>query len=129
MIRLSNAKTHSYRDGKWKEFNKFAILIAEGYYVNNRKQGVWKEYYDHTGSVMIEQHYDNGIRHGRFASYHPNGQLFSEGTFNRGLREGYFRVYNEHGRNIRNLLFIHDNQIEDIEVPQEINEEQRREAT
>jgi antitoxin component YwqK of YwqJK toxin-antitoxin module len=103
-----------FRNGKWKEFNKHAVLIAEGSYVNNRKHGLWREYYDHTGSLMIEENYEDGIQHGRFASFHPTGQIWSEGNFNRGMREGYFKVHDESGKIIRQLLFINDNQIEDI---------------
>ena len=64
---------------------------------------------------MIEEFYFHGVQHGRFASFHPNGQVLSEGQFRNGLREGYFRVYDESGKNIRNILFINDSEIEDIE--------------
>ena len=42
------------KNGTWKEFNKRGVLIAEGNFVNDKKHGLWREYYDHTGSVMIE---------------------------------------------------------------------------
>lgn len=106
----------SPRNGKWKEFNKHAILISEGYYLNNEKHGLWREYYD-TGELMIEEHYHHGIPHGRYTSFHTNGRVMSEGRYYNGMREGYFKVYDESGRVIRTLLFIHNNQIEDIEEP------------
>jgi antitoxin component YwqK of YwqJK toxin-antitoxin module len=102
------------RNGKWKEFNKHAILIAEGYYLNNKKHGIWREYYDHDGSLMIEEVYSHGIPHGSFASYHPNGQLLSIGEFKNGSREGIFKVYDENGTNIRNIAYFRDQEIEDI---------------
>jgi antitoxin component YwqK of YwqJK toxin-antitoxin module len=102
------------KNGKWKEFNKYATLIAEGFYVNNQKHGTWKEYYDHTGTIMIEENFLHGVSHGRFTSYHPNGKILSQGEFYNGLREGYFNVYNEEGNNIRSLLFINNIQTEDI---------------
>jgi antitoxin component YwqK of YwqJK toxin-antitoxin module len=103
------------KNGKWKEFNKHAILIAEGNYVDNQKHGTWREYYDHTGSIMIEEDFDHGVQHGRFISYHPNGQIFSQGVFNMGMREGYFKAYDENGNNIKTMLFIKNNLIEDID--------------
>jgi antitoxin component YwqK of YwqJK toxin-antitoxin module len=115
MIKTSNEKITKRKNGKWKSFNKHAVLIAEGNYVNHKKHGTWREYYDHTGTVMIEEDYVNGVQHGRFISYHPNGKIFSEGKFHKGMREGYFRAYDEDGKNIKNLLFINNNQIEDIE--------------
>lgn len=114
MIQVSKSKPNQIRNGKWKEFNKHAVLIAEGYYLNNMKHGLWREYYDHSGSIMIEENYNNGVLHGRFASYHPNSKIFSEGNFHNGLREGYFRVYDEEGRNVRNLLFVNNIEVESI---------------
>jgi antitoxin component YwqK of YwqJK toxin-antitoxin module len=114
MINSINAEIKS---GKWKEFNKHAVLISEGTYVNNKKHGLWKEYYDHTGAIMIEEMYHNGIPHGRYTCFHPNGRIWSEGHFTHGLRQGYFRLYDEHGNNVRSLLFTNNKQIE--ETPNE----------
>jgi antitoxin component YwqK of YwqJK toxin-antitoxin module len=117
MNKQTNIKTKQktpVRNGKWKEFNKHAILISEGHYLNNEKHGLWREYYD-TGELMIEENFVHGIPHGRYAAYHPNGKVMSEGQYFNGMREGYFRVYDEDGQRIRTLLFIHNHQIEDIE--------------
>lgn len=105
-------ETKLIKHGKWKEFNKHAVLIAEGVYMNNEKHGLWKEYYD-TGTIMIEEHYNNGVQHGAFTSYYPNGQVCSQGHYVNGLREGIFRIYDEQGNYIRNLLFVGNIQTED----------------
>jgi antitoxin component YwqK of YwqJK toxin-antitoxin module len=110
-----NRSALQMRNGKWKEYNKHAILISEGHYVNNKKHGVWREYYDSNGSLMIEEAYWHGVQHGRFASYHPGGQLLSEGEFKNGSREGSFRVYDENGTNIRNIFFLNNEEIQDID--------------
>ena len=115
MIGFLNNGRNAARNGKWKEFNKHAVLIAEGHFVDDRKHGLWREYYD-TGELMLEEHYDHGVQHGRFASYHSNGQVWSEGNYVEGSREGQFRVYDENGRNVRNLVFINNVKIEDIEL-------------
>jgi antitoxin component YwqK of YwqJK toxin-antitoxin module len=112
MIMWSRVKTSQVKNGKWKEFNKHAVLIAEGFYVNNKKHGTWRQYYDQTGTIMIEEDYKHGIQHGRYASFHLNGQLLSEGQFIEGMRQGYFRVYDEEGNNIRNLCFIDNIEVE-----------------
>jgi antitoxin component YwqK of YwqJK toxin-antitoxin module len=122
MLNSTKKKSKANKSGKWKEFNKHAILVSEGYYLNSRKHGLWREYYDHTGTIMIEEIYSFGIKNGFYRSFHPNGQVWSEGEFINGLREGYFRVYDEQGNNVRNMLFINNNQIEDIEVPKTLNE-------
>lgn len=114
-------KVKNFQNGKWKEFNKHAVLIAEGNYLNNLKQGLWREYYD-SGELMFEEYYNQGIQHGRFASYHPNGQLFSQGYYYNGAREGYFKVYDETGNHIRTLLFLNNNQIGDTDENEKVNE-------
>lgn len=110
-----NVKSNFRKNGKWKEFNKHAVLIAEGVYVNNKKHGTWREYYDATGSIMIEETYQHGIQHGPYTAFHPNGQVWSKGQFKNGLREGYFNVYDDQGIDIKKMLFINNNEIEDID--------------
>ena len=119
LIRVNKA----VKDGKWIEFNKHAVLIAEGVYVNNLKHGMWREYYDDTGSILIEENYRHGIQHGFYRSFHPNGQMLSEGSFDNGSREGYFRVYDEHGNHIKSILFVHNIKVEDIDEPAWLREE------
>jgi antitoxin component YwqK of YwqJK toxin-antitoxin module len=101
------------KNGKWKEFNRRGVLIAEGNYINDLKHGVWREYYEN-GHLLIEECYEHGIPHGLYASYHPNGQLFSIGQYQKGKREGNFTVYDEDGRLIKTMLFIQDVHIEEM---------------
>lgn len=103
------------KNGKWKEFNRQAVLVSEGTYQRDLKDGVWKQYYE-TGQLLIEESYDNGILHGRFASYHTNGLLLSEGQYKSGHREGYFHVYDESGRQVKSLLFVNNVLVEEIDT-------------
>lgn len=105
----------SLKEGRWKEFNKHAILISVGNYLHGKKNGPWKEYYD-TGELMLEENYVYGVVHGRFATYHPSGQLLSEGTYHFGNREGSFRVFDEIGTHIKTLRFRKDKLIEEVEI-------------
>ena len=102
------------RNGKWKEFNKQAILVSEGHYHLDLKHGLWKQFYE-TGELLIEETYDNGILHGRYASYHMNGSLLSAGQYQHGRREGYFNVFDENGKQTKKLLFVNNIQVEEIE--------------
>lgn len=103
------------RNGKWKEFNKQAVLISEGHYHHDLKNGLWKQYYE-TGELLIEETYDKGVLHGRFASYHLNGRLLSEGHYNYGQREGYFHVYDESGKPAKRLLFVNNILAEELDA-------------
>jgi antitoxin component YwqK of YwqJK toxin-antitoxin module len=112
MATRGSSKAAQIKNGNWREFNKHAVLIAEGIYLSNKKHGTWCEYYDHTGTIMITETYQHGIQHGPYASFYPSGQVCSQGQFINGRREGMFKVYDEQGNNIRNLLFIDDVEIE-----------------
>lgn len=111
-----------YRDGSWKEFNKRGVLIADGVYVSNKKHGLWREYYDHTETLMIEENYDHGVQHGRYASFHPNGRILSEGQFFHGSRVGQFKIHDEQGRHIRSLFFLNNVLVEDRNELRNVNE-------
>jgi antitoxin component YwqK of YwqJK toxin-antitoxin module len=92
------------KHGKWKSFNREAILTAEGYFRHGRKDGLWKQYYE-TGELLIEEVYEQGVLHGRYASYHVNGRLLSEGEYSHGTLEGIFRIYDDGGNLVKKLLF------------------------
>lgn len=114
MVGIKQIENHPIKNGKWKEFNKHAVLIAEGSYVDDKKHGVWKEYYD-TGEIMILEYYNHGVQHGPFTSYRPGEKVFSKGNYQNGSREGFFTLFDEGGQIIKKILFINNNQIEDIE--------------
>ena len=111
---LSRKNIKNPKNGKWKEFNKQAILVSEGHYQHDLKHGSWKQYYE-TGELLIEETYHQGILHGRYASYHMNGKLFSEGRYQHGKREGFFNVYDESGNQIKRLLFVNNVLLEEVD--------------
>lgn len=114
MIKTTTQENPEVKNGKWKEFNKHAVLIAEGNYLNGKKHGVWREYYD-TGELMILEHFQHGVQHGPFTSYRPGEKVFSQGNYQNGSREGFFTLFDEDGKISRKILFINNYQIEDIE--------------
>ena len=117
---LFGKKKQRLKEGRWKEYNKHAVLISVGHYLLGHKHGHWMEYYD-TGEFMLEETYETGILQGRFATYHPNGNLMSEGMYGLGSREGYFRIYNEVGTHTKSLLFIDNNLMEEIDETSTVN--------
>ncbi|MFZ1806426.1 MAG: hypothetical protein WAU36_04355 [Cyclobacteriaceae bacterium] len=101
------------KNGTWKEFNKHAILISEGYYVDGIRDGLWKFYYD-SGELLIEEEYDHGKKNGKYSSFFRNGKLMSNGKFSNDLRQGEFKVYNDQGRLTKVLTFKNDTLIEEL---------------
>lgn len=101
------------KNGKWKEFNKHAILISEGCYNEGLRDGIWRFYYD-TGELIIEEEYHLGKKHGKYTSYYRSGKLMSLGRFVDDLREGEFKVFSEEGEITKILVFKQDALIEEI---------------
>lgn len=117
---LGRKKAKAPKNGKWKEFNKQAILVSEGTYENDIKHGNWKQYYE-TGELLIDENYDHGVLHGRYASYHINGQVLSEGHYQYGKREGFFVVFNENGTPTKRLLFVNNELLEEVDVRDKVS--------
>lgn len=61
--------------------------IKNGYI---QKLSAWYE----DGSLQRENLYQNGILHGRSASFHRNGQVFSDEFYSEGQKEGKQHYYN-----------------------------------
>jgi len=112
---LTKRNIKNPKNGKWKEFNKQAVLVAEGNYQHDVKHGLWTSYYE-TGELLIEETYEQGVLHGRYASYHLNGWLLSEGRYQHGQREGYFYVYDEFGKQLKSLLFVNNVLVDDVDT-------------
>ena len=105
------------KNGKWKEFNKHAILVAEGTYVQDMKHGLWRQYYE-SGELIIEESYNHGVLHGRYSALYFNGQVMAEAPYVNGKREGYFYVYDETGKKIKTTLFANDIEVESTDKAQ-----------
>lgn len=93
------------------------VLMAEGKYINQKKDSVWLTYdtagrlkaldtyvddersgrslvYHENGAVSEETTYVDGKRHGEWKQYYPDGTLMASGTFDHGKRIGeYLKNY------------------------------------
>jgi antitoxin component YwqK of YwqJK toxin-antitoxin module len=52
---------------------------------------------NHDGVVILEEHLQDGHRHGAYTQRWENGQLREQGRFYRGVRIGLYRWYGESG--------------------------------
>ena len=79
-------------NGSGKEYK----IKFEGEYLNGKKNGKGKEYYEN-GKIKYEGEYINGERNGKGKEYYRNGKLFFEGEYLDGKRHGKGKEYNEEG--------------------------------
>jgi TonB family protein len=77
-----------YFNGSVRDF-KNDTLIMEGHYTNNKRNGLFKFYYN-DGSLMSIGKYQNDLRDSLWIYFYPNGQIEQKITFT-----GYDFVVNE----------------------------------
>ena len=68
----------------WEEYEDI-ILVFEGEYLNDQRNGKGKEYNDE-GNVIYEGDYLNGERNGKGKEYNDNDKLIFEGEYLNGKR-------------------------------------------
>lgn len=71
--------------------------IEEGKYLNNRKSGVWTEYYCN-GKMKNELTFIDGRPNGPAKMYYENGQLKEEGVWEINKWVGEHKKYTEDGK-------------------------------
>ncbi|MBI3511953.1 MAG: toxin-antitoxin system YwqK family antitoxin [Bacteroidetes bacterium] len=72
-------------------------IQAEGKYVNQQKDSLWK-FYTEDGVLLSEENYNMGKKEGKSVTYFPGTkQLASETTFVNGMENGPYYEYYEDG--------------------------------
>jgi antitoxin component YwqK of YwqJK toxin-antitoxin module len=72
--------------------------IAEGLYVNQQKDSIWRFYSDVDGALLAEESYKDGKREGLSITYYPaNGQIAEETHYRDDKKEGEWKKYFENG--------------------------------
>ena len=79
--------THFHSNGKKAAF---------GYYVNKKKEGVWR-FYDRKGIVSGKHIYANGLKNGASIIYNLNGSASIETFYIDDIENGYRKTYNKDG--------------------------------
>ena len=85
------------KDSLWKYYNDLEILSAEETYLKGVPHGIWKTYYD-DGKLLEERPYKNGVTEGVCRQFFMDGKLKSEVYFVNGKNEGFARFYFTDGK-------------------------------
>ena len=80
-----------------KEYDHKGNLTFEGEYLNGKRNGKGKYYYDN-GILYFEGEYLNGERNGKGKEYRYYGELRFEGEYLNGKRNGKGKKYNKYSR-------------------------------
>jgi antitoxin component YwqK of YwqJK toxin-antitoxin module len=81
------------REGLWRFFSKFdESLVSEEVYKTGKKDGIAKTYF--AGKAMAEvTNWKNGLREGPWIQYFDDGTVKLQGTYKNDLKEGTLTVF------------------------------------
>lgn len=86
------------KDSTWNYYSEFDknMLMAVEYYENTQKKGVWVKYYPN-GSLAEEVTYDNDGENGLWKQYFSDGKVKLKAIYENGKLEGLMTIYYPNG--------------------------------
>jgi antitoxin component YwqK of YwqJK toxin-antitoxin module len=103
--RLNRRDANGLRQGAWKEFYANGKVKTEGHYLDDKKNGYFKEY-NEFGNLVTVTKWDNGVlvknppelaKIETVTTYWPNGKPKEVGNYKDGVPEGVFRQFSDSG--------------------------------
>ena len=87
------------REGLIKEYHEErGRIFSEGIYIDNKKQGVFKYYFDDdSGNLHSEITFKDDVENGLQKYYWENGKIRREGNVIDGKENGDWKIYDENG--------------------------------
>jgi antitoxin component YwqK of YwqJK toxin-antitoxin module len=76
---------------------RYNTLFAEGNYINDKKDGVWKEWRK-DGKLVESATFKNGELHGLYEHYFCSGKLAMRAYYNNEELCGPFELYHSNGQ-------------------------------
>jgi antitoxin component YwqK of YwqJK toxin-antitoxin module len=73
-------------------------LKMQGYMLNNKKEGVWREYNEGSGMVTKMEEYRNGEKNGASMTFGPGGAVIADENYVNGKLSGHRTTYSNGGR-------------------------------
>lgn len=113
--RINRMDASGRKQGLWKFFHENGLVRLEGKYVNDLKDGYFKEY-DETGKLLTTAKWIEGekqedatelVRLEIAKDYYPDGKVMAMQTFRNGVAQGVRRDYDREG-NIVSGAFYED---------------------
>jgi antitoxin component YwqK of YwqJK toxin-antitoxin module len=87
-----------------KYFHPNGKLKMGGKFLNGRRGGEWKAYFNNTQLQSLGT-FKNGIQTGETKVYFPNGKLRYEGQYENSKEAGHWKFYNEAGKLVKEKDF------------------------
>lgn len=97
--RINVTDLDSMKQGRWYYFydSLQTIVSCTGTYVDNKRQGIWTEYY-RNGNKRSEISYQDNHKYGLMKSFYENGNLAEEGYWDGQHWVGAYKFYFSSGK-------------------------------
>ena len=100
------------KQGRWIVLNKVKKLpdytdeqkVEEGKYQDNKKEGIWKEYYPNN-NLKNKITFENNRPNGYAIMYHDNGKISEEGLWKNNRWVGNYKLYYDNGQVAQEFKF------------------------
>tara|TARA_X000000950_G_C13851450_1_gene634652 strand:+ start:518 stop:940 length:423 start_codon:yes stop_codon:yes gene_type:complete len=92
-------------DGEFIQKYPSGAVQIKGEMSNNERVDLWTAYYEN-GMKQSESTYQNGVLHGRTASFYTNGQVRYIGYFLGGQKDGKWEFYTEEGKFEKSEMYL-----------------------
>lgn len=77
-------------------FDVWRKKIAEGNYLNQQKEGVWRIYQNNI--LVADESYQQGVRNGIAHQYFENGKVMEESQWKNGKKDGDYQLFYPSGK-------------------------------
>ncbi|MBK6835888.1 MAG: hypothetical protein IPG89_17120 [Bacteroidetes bacterium] len=105
---INKIDANNQKQGRWVYFGrdkkglknkvlKYNQITEEGYFLNDKKNGVWKTYHIKTNKSKSEVIFVNGVCEGKAKFFNEKGKLIKEGVLKNGNWLGDYYLYDEKG--------------------------------
>lgn len=81
-----------------KQYYEDGELSSEGFYYETLKDSIWKYYSYYTGTLVSEESYVKGVKHGIEKIFYENGQVSEEIEWKNNIKDGIWNQYFEDGK-------------------------------
>jgi len=83
-------------------------MMAEGLYINEKRDSIWKFYSEFDKVVVSEEFYKNGKKDGISKTFYPDGVVAERSTWKNGVRSGPWEQFYTDGKLKLKCSFLDD---------------------
>jgi hypothetical protein len=93
------------RQGSWKYFkaHENGYKIIEGQYSDDKRNGLFRKFYERTNQLMYEENYRDNLPDGQFTWWYSNGQVQSRKYFKNGKAVGVWEFFDNSRKLIKKV--------------------------